>query len=64
LLEVDILLTHALGEPMMLTSSSLDQALGYFKDRGKAGGERQVVTDADKHPSPLPVGNIEILRLP
>src|ERR1700719_2360727 len=48
LLEVDALLTHAVGQPMMLIEAD-------------AGGERQVGTDADKHPSPLPVVDIEVV---
>ena len=48
LLEVDALLTHAVGQPMMLIEAD-------------AGGERQVGTDADEHPSPLPVVDIEIV---
>ena len=39
---------HALGQPMMLIEAD-------------AGGERQVGTDADKHPSPLPVVHIEVV---
>src|ERR1700720_3620676 len=48
LLEVDALLTHAVGQPMMLIEAD-------------AGGERQVGTDADKHPPPLPVIDIEVV---
>ena len=49
LLEVDALLTHAVGQPMMLIEAD-------------AGGERQVGTDADSNiPSPLPVVDIEVV---
>jgi hypothetical protein len=48
LLEVDALLPHAIGQPMMLIEAD-------------AGGERQVGTDANKHPSPLPVVDIEVV---
>lgn len=48
LLELYALLTHAIGQPMMLIEAD-------------AGGERQIGTDADEHPSPLPVVDIEII---
>ena len=48
LLEVDALLTHAVGQPVMLIEAD-------------AGGERKVGTDADEHPSPLPVVDVEVV---
>ena len=48
LLEVDALLAHSAREPVMLIEAD-------------ASGERRVGTDAqDKHPSPLPVVDIEV----
>ena len=48
LLEVDALLTHLVCEPVMLIEAD-------------AGGERKVGTDADEHPSPLPIVDVEIV---
>ena len=41
-------LPHAIGQPVMLIEAD-------------AGGERQVGTDANKHPFPLPVVDTEVV---
>ena len=48
LLEVDALLAHSVGQPVMLIEAD-------------AGGERKVGADAHEHPSPLPVVDVKVV---
>ena len=48
LLEVDAVLAHSVGGPVMLIEAD-------------PSGERKVGTDAHEHPSPLPVVDIEVV---
>jgi hypothetical protein len=48
LLESDAILTHAVGQPMMLIEAD-------------AGGEWKVRADAHEHPSPVPVIDVKVV---